>query len=190
MKQFWAIIGIIALVIIGGIIIFAIPWGSSKKAEIKQTKILTDFADSSARVQMFVRGPVVSDKVHQSLKITVGHDSVDAVIFKGYQENVLKQQSFNNNYDAYSVFLSALLNSGFTARQKGSEYVNVPGTCPAGRLYTFEVVDSDDEGTPPSSWTTSCTTKTGTFAGSLNTVRNLFQNQIPDYNKFTDNTDF
>lgn len=181
------------LVIIGGMIIFSIDWGGSgnDKAKVTTVKPLTDFAATDARMRMSVRGPVVSNKEHQELSITVGHDSVDAVVFSGYQEKVLKNQSFNNNFDAYSVFLSALIGAGFTSRQVGNPNINVPGTCPSGRLYTFEVIDTrEDENPPESAWVSSCSSKLGTYGGSLANTRRLFENQVPDYNKFTSKTDF
>lgn len=192
MRQILVILAVIILIFFGGIVIFAIPWGGSgENQEVKQQKVLTDFADSNTKVVMNVRGKVNNNKEHRQLEITVGKSAVSATIYRGYQKTVLKTYDANNNVDAYQVFLSALLNAGYTSRQEDQKGVSKSGACYYGQIYDFEIIDNGfSEDIPKSSWAGSCSKKIGTFAGNISAVRSLFQAQIVDYNDFTAGTEF
>lgn len=192
MRQLMVILGIIMFVFIGGLIIFAIPWGGrGDKKDAAQTKLLTDFADSNAKVTLNVRGRVVNDKEHRQLQITVGNTAVQAIVYQGYQNTILDTYQANNNVDAYRTFLSALLNSGFTNKQEARKGISIEGACSNGFLYEFDVSGDDlPKVNRGKSWATSCSVKDGTFAGSIGSVTRLFEDQVVDYNDFVNDTGF
>jgi len=192
MRQLMVILAIIMFVFIGGLIIFAIPWGGSgDKKEAAQTKLLTDFADSDAKVTLNVRGRVVNDNEHRQLQITVGKTAVQSVLYQGYQNTILDTYQANNNVDAYRTFLSALLNAGFTNKQEARKGLSFEGACSNALLYELEVTgDNLGQGVPGKSWATSCSKDDGTFAGSIGAVTRLFEDQVVDYNDFVNDTQF
>ena len=183
MRQFLAVMALVAFVIIGGLIIFAIPWGGSdsKKQEAKQTQ-LTEFAKSGASAQLHIRGRVVSNKEHQELTISVNRDEVVATLFKGYGFTEVKSVRNSNNQQAYEVFLSALYNA-----RKG---VSIPGLCSGGELYNYSLVNVTTDGAPKPAWATSCSKKDGDFAGSISGVNKLFEDQVVEYDELTLRTEF
>lgn len=191
MRQFLVVLAIIAFVIFGGLIIFAIPWGGSndKKQEAKQTE-LTEFADSGASAQLHIRGRVVSNKEHQELTISVNRDEVVATLFKGYDFTEVKSVRNSNNQESYKVFLSALYNAGFTLRQKPRQGISIPGLCSSGKLYDYSLINVTTDGAPKPAWATSCSKKDGDFAGSIGGVNKLFEDQVVEYDELTLRTEF
>lgn len=191
MRHFLVVLAIIAFVIIGGLIIFAIPWGGSgDEKETKQQTVLTDFAKTGASAQLQVRGSVTNDKEHQELTISVNRDEVVATVFKGYDFTELKTTRNSNNKESYEVFLSALYNAGFTLRQKPRQGVSIPGICPSGELYNYSLVNVTSDGAPKPAWATNCSKKDGDFAGSITSVNKLFEDQVVEFDEFTLGTEF
>lgn len=181
------IIGIVVLLVIFGFVIFNIDWGGSKQDEQSSTKqsqqeSLPEYADSDVKVRMTISGEINSNQDHREVQITVARDSVKANIISGYQGQVTSTQETGNNPSAYGSFLSALDMLGFTRTKDAAAGATEAGSCPQGRRIRFEMYDSNE--TLLSSWSTSCSTKLGTFAGNLPQVQNLFQAQVPNYNDF------
>ncbi len=191
MRQFLVVLAIIAFVVIGGLIIFAIPWGgSSDKQEERQQTALTDFASTGASAQLHIRGRVTNDKEHQELTISVNRDEVVATLFQGYDFKEVRSTRTTNTQKSYEVFLSALLNAGFTSRQRERKALSIPGVCPGGELYQYSLVNVTTDGAPKPAWATSCSTKDGNFGGSIGKVNNLFEDQVYNYDDFTRGTEF
>lgn len=153
----------------------------------RQTNMV-DFANTGTTVRFTQNGQINAREDHRVLQITVGQNERTAVIFDGYQGNVLKSQTLLNDQDAYRAFLAALQNSGYTRSQIASRNVEPLGACPIGIRYNYDIVNGTD--TKQSLWSTSCSKTRGTFAGSASQVRTLFQKQIPEYSKFIKDVDF
>jgi len=145
-------------------------------------KAIYEYADSPvAKVVYTTQGRVVGDDQYSSIRITVSRDSRKAEVLDGYTNNVQKSQTFPNNQAAFDTFLRSLNNSGYmTTRESTSD--DERGVCSAGYRYIYELRDGNDE--VLRTWSTSCGTKEGPFAGNASAVRQLFQAQITDYNKF------
>lgn len=148
---------------------------------------LVDYANTGTTMRFTQAGQINARENHRVLQITVGQNERTAVIFDGYQGNVLKSQTFLNDSDAYRAFLAALQNNGYTKPRIASRNVNPLGACPTGKRYNYDILNGTD--VKQSLWSTSCSIR-GTFAGNANTVRTLFENQLPDYSDFVRGVQF
>ncbi len=184
--------------IVTGVVIFlvfvSLIWFFARRGDrpeqaagINRETNLVDYANTGTTVRFTQSGQINARENHRVLQITVGQKERTAVIFDGYQGNVLKSQTFLNDADAYRSFLAALQNSEYTKPRIASRNVNPLGACPTGKRYNYDILNGSD--VKQSLWSTSCSIK-GTFAGNANTVRTLFQNQLPDYNNFVQNVSF
>ena len=178
--------GLLILVIIGGVLIFNIPWGGTSDNTISNViseRRLVDYADTNAKARMQISGEIQYKGEHRTVDISVGRDSIVARILSGYDGDTLKVQRFSNTEEAYLAFLAALKSADFTNTQTTLND-NFLGSCPRGQRYYFTLADSVE--TFHESWTTSCSRRDGTFAGDRPTVEHLFKRQIPDYSKFSE----
>lgn len=148
---------------------------------------ITKYADTSTTVRFTQAGQINAREDHRVLQITVGQNERTIVLFEGYQGKVLKSQTYLNDQDAYRAFLAALHNSNYTKPRIASRNIDPLGACPAGRRFSYDILDGSE--IKQSLWSSSCSTK-GTFAGNANMVRTLFQNQLPNYNEFIKSVDF
>lgn len=149
---------------------------------------LISYKDSDDTVTKLVtKGRIVGNDEYGEVHITIGRDSRTLQIFRGYQGRVIASENFGNNPDAYRVFLSALHNAGFTNSRRVSDTILPEGVCPTGKRYWYEIVTGED--TPQSLWNTSCASVRGNFGGDSNTVRWLFENQIPGFDDLTEDVD-
>jgi len=191
-RRFLLILAIVAFIGLGAFIIFSIDFGGSgdTKKTPERSRSITDYADSTVRVRMSVRGSVESDAVHEGLVITVGRTTTRAELTSGYEGAVVRSTSTPNNETSYKTFLSALLNSGFTIRKEPRKGLDFDGACASGELIVFEFIGEED--IPESLWATSCSSKDGTYGGSIAVTRGLFQRQIPreDFQELTKNSSF
>jgi len=179
MKYFLGFLAVIVLVIVVFVVVLRGFTGNSRKPQ--QQINLMDYTNSQTVVKFTADGPVTADPNHYGYRITVGRDSSTIEIVQGYQNNVTQAQTYDNNTAAYADFLRALQLQNFTKGDSDSAKSDDRGVCPNGTRYTFEI---DNNGqTVQRYWSTSC--GGGTFRGSANTVRSLFQRQIPDYTKYT-----
>ncbi|MBP7767313.1 hypothetical protein KA068_02225 [Candidatus Saccharibacteria bacterium] len=147
----------------------------------KQTKSLTDYASSNtSRVVLTEQGEIVGDDSYKSIRITVSRDRRLVEVLDSYSLRVEKSQEFPNSQVAYETFLHALDKAGYTNSQ-GDTKSDERGVCPTGNRYVYEVVDGTEQ--VQRTWSTSCSAKHGTYAGTSIT-KQLFSNQITDYRKF------
>jgi hypothetical protein len=142
-------------------------------------KPLPDYSDSLAEVSMTIDGHINGDDQHRAIKITVDQYSRKMDIIGGYSGNILQENTFANNQQAYDVFLHSLQNSGFTAKRKKPATTNEVGRCPLGERFIFELNDSGD--VLSHLWSSSC--GTGNLGGQSATLESLFKAQVTDYNK-------
>ncbi len=177
MRYFVGFLIFIGLFILAFILIFH----HSSHSTAAKPIVLGNYANTNTVVQFTIDGPVVYDSSHNEIQITVGQYQNTLNIIQGYQGNVVKSENFPNNEPAYNVFLNALQIAGFTKSQK----FNYPstGACATGDVYHLSVID--DFGTNIQDlWATTCGNE-GTFGGVVSPIQNLFEAQIPNYNKET-----
>jgi hypothetical protein len=179
------IVGIILIVVL---VIFSVIFfsggsknGSKQKAQVP--KILPDYANTSAEVQLTSDGIINADQIHRSIIINVSNTSSTLEVVQGYQNNVIQTNTFPNNQDSFSKFLYALYHSSFTKLRK-TKLTNSAGVCPLGNRYTYEIKNVPGN-KDISTWSTSCGGN-GTFGGIAPQVRQLFQLQIPNYTRLTE----
>ena len=153
------------------------PSGTKTTPAVK----LADYADkTNSQVSLTNQGRIVGDDTYRAIRITVSQSSRSIEVIRGYDGTVEKSQQYENTRAAYDVFLRALQNLNFT-KTKASPYTDERGVCPTGNRFIYRLEDGSS--TVHRSWSATCG-NAGTFAGSGPTVRQVFQNQIPDYNKF------
>ncbi|HET7827704.1 MAG TPA: hypothetical protein VFK97_02450, partial [Candidatus Saccharimonadales bacterium] len=180
------------LAIFVGIIIFIVLLvmifgGHGKKAPVgPQLKPLPDYAASDATVSFTTDGIVNADELHRSVRITVSSSQMTLDILKGYNPQVIQSKSFENNQEAYTIFLKAIDNAGFLAKIKNSKApADEGGLCPLGFRYILDLNQDGDD--LSRTWASTCGSKIGTSAGALQTLQTLFQEQIPGYQTLVQN---
>lgn len=177
--------GIILIVLI---IVFArrddTPQNGSKQPAQSQTKSsrLKDAKATGSSVTYTTRGSVVGEDRYRAIRITINASTRTVEILSGYNEQVIKSQSYANTQAAYDAFLEALEGANMTSTQASREGLDEGSACPLGLLYEFKATVPGKEDFR--SWATSCSRADGTFAGDLSLTRSLFQKQIPDYDDF------
>ena len=148
---------------------------------------LADYASTDTVVRMIVANSVQAIDMHRRVEITVGRDSAEFVLFRGYDGEELNSKRYGMNEQAYESFLRALDISGrYTEGNPDPDLEDERGYCAIGSRYVFEIVDGDGE-VIQHYWSTSCGPKT--FDGDTDTVRQLFELQIPDYDDLLDDVD-
>ncbi len=183
MRYFLGLLTFIAFIILVVVVVVhhGSNTGSGTSSGIK-TVHLTDYIDKNSEVQLTTDGHINSEEEHRAIQINVTPNSREAIVFRGYNQQVLKQESLPNSKAAYDAFLRSLALLNFTKEKRGVRQTDERGVCPTGKRYIYELLEDNKDVTRL--WSTSCSSSQGTFAGTPSTVQTLFQNQIPDYNKF------
>lgn len=171
-------VGLIIVVII--LIIHGLTSGPSTTPNVP--KNLTDYVGTATSVQLTIDSPVASSTQHKDIIINVGNYQATLTVTQGYEGQVLRSQSYPMSSSSYAVFLRALNYNGFTQGNNDPSLKDERGRCALGSRYIYEILDSNGDDVQRY-WYTSC--GNGTFSGSASTVRQLFQNQIPDYATLT-----
>ncbi|MDB5185649.1 MAG: exported protein of unknown function [Candidatus Saccharibacteria bacterium] len=143
--------------------------------------VLADYANKDARAELTQQGKVTAQEKRYSVHMTVSRTERVIEVLQGYDQTVLRRETFSNNESAYSTFIIALDQTGFS-REKPSIIKDERGACPLGQRYIYELNDGTSQ--VLRLWNTSCNTKEGTFGGK-STVRQLFQEQFPNYGDIT-----
>lgn len=171
-------VGLIIVVII--LIIHGLTSGPSTTPNVP--KNLTDYVGTATSAQLTIDSPVASSTQHKDIIINVGNYQATLTVTQGYEGQVLRSQSYPMSSSSYAVFLRALNYNGFTQGNNDPSLKDERGRCALGSRYIYEILDSNGDDVQRY-WYTSC--GNGTFSGSASTVRQLFQNQIPDYATLT-----
>ncbi len=176
------ILGVLAIIVIAIVAIFWLTPNSSKTSKPKNAQVtkLADYATKDSKVIFTAQGKVVGEDQFTAVRITVSQSTRTIDILKGYEGNVETSEQLANTQPAYDTFLRALNTTNFLAT-KPTPFSDERGVCPLGSRFIYEIQDSGK--TVLHSWSTSCGT-IGSFDGSAVFVRQLFQNQIPDYTGF------
>lgn len=178
------ILGLVGLVIFIVIIVLLFGGHGPKKQPAKTTPVLMslpDYADTTATVSMTTDGIVNGDELHRSIRVLVANNARELDIYQGYSGHVLNSQTFGNTLEAYTVFLKAINNTGFLAKNKTKFPTDERGQCPLGFRYILDL--NQDNNDLSRTWSSSC--DTGTAGGDIQTLLQLFQDQIPDYSTLT-----
>ena len=173
-------LGIIALIIL--VIILIVRAGSGPKTGPKAID-LADYITSSSEVSLTIDGPITADQTHSAIKITVDERRATAELIKGYEGQVQDSKSYATNENLYANLLLSLKRAGFIVGLTDESLNDERGYCPTGLRYVYELKDNGNE--VRRLWSTSCS-RDSTFKGMGETVRTLFQSQIPDYDILLD----
>ncbi|HUD06153.1 MAG TPA: hypothetical protein VMR18_04550 [Candidatus Saccharimonadales bacterium] len=149
---------------------------------------LTSYSSTNTQVEMTITGPIVNDQNYQSVQVIVGQSQAQINVLQGYLGTVTTTKSYPNNQTAYLYFLSALENAGYTDGTSNARPNSILGLCPFGEHYQLEV--NKGSSTVQNYWADSCNDKAETFKGNINSVIQLFTNQIPEYSQITQNITF
>jgi len=133
---------------------------------------------------VIIDGPITAEQTHREVKIDISQNQAILTVYQGYEQTVLRSQSYANNQSAFAVFLHALNVNGFTKGNPDPSMRDERGYCAAGDRYIFSLTNDGKD--IQRYWTTSCNTG-GTYNGNRPETIDLFQKQIPDYSKLTTN---
>ena len=147
---------------------------------------LSDYANTRAEVSVMVIGPVVAHENRYSMRIIVARDERRIEIINGYNNLVIKSQTYDNNLEAYNTFLHALEYLNFTSEVK-PKITDDTGVCATGYEYIYELRNTGNKDSDKRLWAVTCGAGIGNAANNGPTVRNLFVVQIPDYGLFLQN---
>ncbi len=177
---------IIGFLITIGLIILALTllFRGGDDTPANQPRKLVDYANTATAVRLIIDYPVSAEQTHRQEVITVSRDAAEMRFEQGYQGNVIRSQTYDNNPEAYAHFLRALEVAGFNRSEDAEDLREWRGYCPDGRRYLYEIVEGSR--TVRQLWSTSCG-NIGSFKGNATGVNALFVRQIPDYYKLTGN---
>lgn len=168
---------IVALVSIGLVVlvIVLLVKGFSGKPSAPSSRInVGNYAYSSAIATLLIDGPTNLNQDHYQVRISVSGTENEIDVIQGYEGNVVKRQNYSNNAQGFGVFLQSLQLLNFSKGGKSpSDY---RGYCPSGDRFVYSFSDAQNE--LFSYWSTSCGSQ-GTFQGSAQAVRTLFERQVP-----------
>jgi hypothetical protein len=182
MRYFIGFIAAIGLIIL--LIVLLLTGGGDNKQAPKTPKALDEYGSTSALVRMTIDGPINADSEHKQLRITVGKDDVVYEQVNGYNGDVVNTKVYTNTQDSYTDFLHALGHAGFTRGSDEKALADERGFCPLGRRNIFELIQ--DNKTLERYWSTSCGSPKS-YRGNNSLTIQLFQDQVPDYNKLSQN---
>lgn len=187
MKYILGVLAVVAIAIIAIILLVRSPSSTNngQKPGAKKIVKITDFANSNvSQVEWKIQGRLVGEDQRRAVRVTISQDRRLIEILDGYDETVERAQTYPNTNSAYDAFLHALELAGF-GRDRKVAITDERGVCPLGNTFIYDLYDGNDH--PVHLWSVSCSTAFGNFAGNATLIRQLFQNQISDYNTQTKN---
>lgn len=179
MRYFIGLLVALGLIII---LIILLLTGGKKAVPTQQPKTLTDYASTDSQVSMTIDGPVNADSEHDQVRVSVDSANVTYEHIRGYQGDVVQTKVFENNQDAYDVFLHALLHAGYSLGSNDPQFRDERGYCSTGDRYIFELTEGDK--TITRYWSSSCGSPK-TYEGNTGLTITLFQAQVPSYETLT-----
>ena len=184
MKYILGVIGVIFVTIFAIILIVTrTPKSPDTSVKVgKKVLVASDYAKDDSTVSFTIAGRLVGDESRRTIRVSVTKNLRTVEELSGYDQKVVRTQSYINTQSGYEEFLKALDIYGFN-RERTTTFKSEKGVCPLGRTFILALNKGSDE--PLRTWANSCNSKQGTAAGPISTIQTLFQNQIPDYNKFT-----
>jgi hypothetical protein len=179
------VIGLLVLLVVAIVLIASRGPGETTQ-QGKKAIALADYADKDAKATYTIRGKIVGEESFKSVRISVTRRERRYELLSGYEDTIQDSKTFYNTDAAYSVFIKALDKAGFS-REKTTTIKDETGSCALGHLYTYDLKEGSNQ--KIHFWSTSCGTQ-GSLGGDTSLIQQLFQNQIPDYNKLTLNLVF
>lgn len=187
MKYFIGVLVILFFVIVGVLLFVGRDDKPGVLSDIADTSLSQYASEPGSKVTWTKRGKIVAKEDHYAVQVTVTAEKRTVEVIRGYDGRVISSKTFNNTEESYRTFLAALDNLGFQS-SKDARYDDVMGACPTGYRYEYKLESGVEAAVD--SWSTSCSSRDGTFAGKASTVRRLFQEQIPEFNDLTDAAKF
>lgn len=181
MKYFAGVLGVLVLLFVVFLLILGRGNDSSapQGTAVVRPAQLADYASQNSVVSVTTVGRLVGDEQHREVRISVSQNERRLEVLSGYNQQVIQSQTYANTRAAYETFLSAIGARGFLSSKKSD--LDPRSVCPTGNRYVYDLSVNGEH--TSNLWITSCSKKTGTFNGNSATIRQIFQQQIPDYNK-------
>lgn len=185
MRFFFGLLSFIAAVVVVVLLVVTL-WRSFDRNTANSLVSSTYSLDDSSAVDSVARytitGPVVADENYRETRITVSKTARTIEVLKGYKKEVLTSKTYANTPEAYRAFLGALRAAKFSDVRSGVND-NPSSTCVTGNKYYYELTVGAER--KVDTWSSSCATRGGSFAGSIDGTPSLFREQIPDYSDVT-----
>ena len=140
--------------------------------------------DQYGTVRYVQEGEITAPEEHNTIVITISNNSRRIEVFRGYNTGPKRSESFANSDASYDAFYAAIKASGFFNEREASGNYSRDGYCPLGVRYDYQA-GTDINMPNYNTWSASCSSKAGSFAGSKGTVKTLFKKQIPEYSNIT-----
>ena len=182
LMRFFVTIILIALVIFFGVLIFGHHPQNGSTKPITTTKSLADYSNTNADVKLTIDGIINGDDVHRQIQVTVSSTARTLDIIGGYNGNVIRSKLYVNNPTAFQTFLKALQLNGFNKTRK-TTITDDQGFCAQGQRYIYQLENTGTASKDFRLWGSSC--GGGTSGGLGQNLRDLFSNQISDYDALT-----
>lgn len=182
MRYVLGVVGFIILAIITVVLFTTVITERDPGQQTGENRVeLQQHSDSSAEFSFTTQGEVVGYEDFRAIRIKVTPSNRTVQVLSSYDENVVSEQTFANTQSAYEVFVAALENAGYS-RERDNENRDVTGACPLGRRSIYQIKQGSE--TVLDLWSSTCGRRDGNFGGDVAEVRQLFQNQIPNYREF------
>ncbi len=152
-----------------------------------QSQIIDEEVRLTSQASYILTGRVVANSEQRSYQIDVSSSVVSMTVYGSYGQKVIREKSYTNTPEAYSAFLASIDNLGVENRLNGTNTEDdfaEEGKCPGGYTYVVELDNAIRR------WTTSCSDIPGTAGFNMNSVKTLFQRQVPDFRELVDDIDF
>jgi hypothetical protein len=186
MKYVLVVVGVVMALFI--LLLVALNRGGSPQQALSKPVVLSEQANASTSVRMTMQGRLVGETERRAVAITISDTERRFEILSGFNETVIRTETFSNTAAGYETFLLALGQAGFS-KDRESNLPDERGACPLGRRFVYELLHEDNKNTFRT-WDTTCNNAPGTFGGESRVIRNLFQAQIPEYHKLLRGTRF
>lgn len=186
--MFGRLLAVFVGIIIFIIVLVALIGGGKKEPQSNPVKPLPSYAGTNAEVVFTTDGMVNADQLHRSIRITVSNSDITLDVLRGYNPQVIRSKTFQNNQEAYTVFLKAINNAGFLAKTDNKKIPDdEAGQCPLGNRFILAL---EQDGTDLSrAWTSTCGSNGGTSKAALGAIQSLFQAQVPGYSTLINDVD-
>jgi hypothetical protein len=187
MKYVLGVFGFIILTIIA-VVLLATTTGNRLNTTQEGEKIvnLADYTKNGV-VTYTTQSRILGAEDYREVRIIISPTERRVQLLTGYDGTIAKEQTFPNTSNAFEAFLQALSNAGFS-RERNTTNKDIAGVCPLGRRMIYDLTADNKD--VVNLWSTSCSSRDGTFGGDESTTLNLFQAQIPGYNAFVSGVQF
>lgn len=102
--MFGRLLAVFVGIIIFIIVLVALIGGGKKEPQSNPVKPLPSYAGTNAEVVFTIDGMVNADQLHRSIRITVSNSDITLDVLRGYNPQVIRSKTFQNNQEAYTVF--------------------------------------------------------------------------------------